>query len=201
MADEDTEVKASADETPGLRPLRIGLDVGSTTVKAVVLGDSNSLQDALFTDYRRHHANVRRCVAELLSDILHEMSRMGEDEHPIRVVITGSGGLGLANQLGVEFAQEVIAETEAINTTNPEADVIIELGGEDAKITYLKPTPEQRMNGSCAGGDRCLHRSDGDAAQRGCARTGRACLAAQDHLSDCLQMRGVRQIRSSTTDQ
>ncbi|MCI1636534.1 MAG: acyl-CoA dehydratase activase-related protein [Bifidobacterium crudilactis] len=152
MADENTEVKASADENPGLRPLRIGLDVGSTTVKAVVLGDSNSLQDALFTDYRRHHANVRRCVAELLSDILHEMSRIGEDEHPVRVVITGSGGLGLANQLGVEFAQEVIAETEAINTTNPEADVIIELGGEDAKITYLKPTPEQRMNGSCAGG-------------------------------------------------
>ncbi|MCI1636241.1 acyl-CoA dehydratase activase-related protein [Bifidobacterium sp.] len=142
----------TADTDRRLRPLRVGLDVGSTTVKAVVLGDSNRLSDALFSDYRRHHANVRRCVAQLLGDILESLSRSGQDSQPIQVTITGSGGLGLAKQLGVEFVQEVIAETEAINTTNPEADVIIELGGEDAKITYLKPTPEQRMNGSCAGG-------------------------------------------------
>jgi predicted CoA-substrate-specific enzyme activase len=134
------------------RPLRVGLDVGSTTVKAVVLGESDKLSDALYSDYRRHHANVRKCVAELLEDIVRSLKSLDEDDHPILVSITGSGGLGLANQLGVEFVQEVIAETEAITTTNPEADVIIELGGEDAKITYLKPTPEQRMNGSCAGG-------------------------------------------------
>ncbi|MEK0306925.1 acyl-CoA dehydratase activase-related protein [Bifidobacterium favimelis] len=132
--------------------LRVGLDIGSTTVKAVVLGRSDDLDQALFSDYRRHHANVRQCVAELVTDIRLSLSRKDLADNPISMVITGSGGLELAKQLGAEFAQEVIAETEAINATYPEGDVIIELGGEDAKITYLKPTPEQRMNGSCAGG-------------------------------------------------
>ena len=132
--------------------LRVGLDIGSTTVKAVVLGTGDRLDQALFSDYRRHHANVRQCVAELVTDIRLSLSRVGLAGNPISLVITGSGGLELASQLQAEFAQEVIAETEAINATYPEGDVIIELGGEDAKITYLKPTPEQRMNGSCAGG-------------------------------------------------
>ena len=132
--------------------LRVGLDIGSTTVKAVVLGRGDRLDQALFSDYRRHHANVRQCVAELVTDIKLSLSRVGLAGNPISLVITGSGGLELASQLQAEFAQEVIAETEAINATYPEGDVIIELGGEDAKITYLKPTPEQRMNGSCAGG-------------------------------------------------
>lgn len=132
--------------------LRLGLDIGSTTVKAVVLGVSDELDQALFSDYRRHHANVRQCVAELVTDVRLSLSRKGLADNPISLVITGSGGLELASQLHAEFAQEVIAETEAINATYPEGDVIIELGGEDAKITYLKPTPEQRMNGSCAGG-------------------------------------------------
>ena len=132
--------------------LRVGLDIGSTTVKAVVLGVEDGLDQALFSDYRRHHANVRQCVAELVTDIRIALSRVGLAKNPISLVITGSGGLELASQLQAEFAQEVIAETEAINATYPEGDVIIELGGEDAKITYLKPTPEQRMNGSCAGG-------------------------------------------------
>ncbi|WLT11070.1 acyl-CoA dehydratase activase-related protein [Bifidobacterium asteroides] len=132
--------------------LRVGLDIGSTTVKAVVLGAGDRLDQALFSDYRRHHANVRQCVAELVTDIKLSLSRVGLAGNPISLVITGSGGLELASQLQAEFAQEVIAETEAINATYPEGDVIIELGGEDAKITYLKPTPEQRMNGSCAGG-------------------------------------------------
>ncbi|RBP99048.1 acyl-CoA dehydratase activase-related protein [Bifidobacterium xylocopae] len=133
-------------------PLRVGLDIGSTTVKAVVLAGSSRLEDSLFTDYRRHHANVRQCVAELVTDIKLSLARGGMEGRPIRMAITGSGGLELARQLGAEFVQEVIAETEAISATYPQADVIIELGGEDAKITYLKPTPEQRMNGSCAGG-------------------------------------------------
>ena len=132
--------------------LRVGLDIGSTTVKAVVLGRGDGLDQALFSDYRRHHANVRQCVAELVADIRLSLSKVGLAGNPISLVITGSGGLELASQLQTEFAQEVIAETEAINATYPEGDVIIELGGEDAKITYLKPTPEQRMNGSCAGG-------------------------------------------------
>ncbi|MFR0557390.1 acyl-CoA dehydratase activase-related protein [Pseudoscardovia radai] len=144
--------------------IRIGLDVGSTTVKAVVL-DSRVERPApparplteddgrvLFSDYRRHHANVRATAAGLLKDIRTALAKLGLADEPVRLAITGSGGLGLADSLRVPFVQEVIAETDAIDDAYPEADVIIELGGEDAKITYLKPTPEQRMNGSCAGG-------------------------------------------------
>ncbi|NEG71306.1 acyl-CoA dehydratase activase-related protein [Bifidobacterium ramosum] len=134
------------------KPLRVGLDIGSTTVKAVVLDQSDSLSDTIFSDYRRHHANVRATVAGLLVDIHKELETRGRGDEPIRLAITGSGGLALADSMHVPFVQEVIAETEAIDKEYPAADVIIELGGEDAKITYLKPTPEQRMNGSCAGG-------------------------------------------------
>ena len=148
----DIVTDASATPASQLKPLRVGLDIGSTTVKAVVLDQSDSLKDTLFSDYRRHHANVRATVAGLLVDIHKELVEVGRGDEPIRLSITGSGGLALADNLHVPFIQEVIAETEAIDKEYPQADVIIELGGEDAKITYLKPTPEQRMNGSCAGG-------------------------------------------------
>lgn len=148
----DIVTDASATPASQLKPLRVGLDIGSTTVKAVVLDQSDSLKDTLFSDYRRHHANVRATVAGLLVDIHKELVELGRGDEPIRLSITGSGGLALADNLHVPFIQEVIAETEAIDKEYPQADVIIELGGEDAKITYLKPTPEQRMNGSCAGG-------------------------------------------------
>lgn len=148
----DIVTDASATPASQLKPLRVGLDIGSTTVKAVVLDQSDSLKDTLFSDYRRHHANVRATVAGLLVDIHKELMELGRGDEPIRLSITGSGGLALADNLHVPFIQEVIAETEAIDKEYPQADVIIELGGEDAKITYLKPTPEQRMNGSCAGG-------------------------------------------------
>ncbi len=134
------------------KPLRVGLDIGSTTVKAVVLDQTDALDATLFSDYRRHHANVRATVAGLLQDIHTKLVEEGRGDEPVRLAITGSGGLALADSLHVPFIQEVIAETEAIDAEYPQADVIIELGGEDAKITYLKPTPEQRMNGSCAGG-------------------------------------------------
>ena len=148
----DIVTDASATPASQLKPLRVGLDIGSTTVKAVVLDQFDSLKDTLFSDYRRHHANVRATVAGLLVDIHKELVELGRGDEPIRLSITGSGGLALADNLHVPFIQEVIAETEAIDKEYPQADVIIELGGEDAKITYLKPTPEQRMNGSCAGG-------------------------------------------------
>lgn len=123
--------------------LSLGLDVGSTTVKAVVMDGTRTL----FSDYRRHNADVRGEMAKLLRDV---GTRFPNDA--VKVAMTGSGGLGLAKLMGVQFVQEVIAATEAIQRLNPQVDVIIELGGEDAKITYLHPTPEQRMNGSCAGG-------------------------------------------------
>ena len=139
-------------ESRDRKPLRVGLDIGSTTVKAVVLDQTDALDDVLFSDYRRHHANVRATVGGLMEDIHAKLESLGRGDEPIRLAITGSGGLALADSLHVPFVQEVIAETRAIDQEYPQADVIIELGGEDAKITYLKPTPEQRMNGSCAGG-------------------------------------------------
>lgn len=148
----DIATDASVKPASHPKPLRVGLDIGSTTVKAVVLDQSDSLGNTLFSDYRRHHANVRATVAGLLVDIHKKLVDLGRGDEPIRLSITGSGGLALADNLHVPFIQEVIAETEAIDKEYPQADVIIELGGEDAKITYLKPTPEQRMNGSCAGG-------------------------------------------------
>lgn len=147
--------------------IRVGLDVGSTTVKAVVLDTDYGIdqsgnhihqpfnqedQSVLFADYRRHHANVRVAVQELLIDIESALKALGRQNEPVQLAITGSGGLTLAENMQVPFIQEVISETDAIEDAYPQADVIIELGGEDAKITYLKPTPEQRMNGSCAGG-------------------------------------------------
>ena len=152
MAEETTQFLAAKK-----RALRVGLDIGSTTVKAVVLEDVTPPEVAgkpaiIFSDYRRHHANVRATVSGLIEDIHKLLISQDRDDTPIHLAITGSGGLGLAESLHAQFIQEVIAETEAIQTDYPQADVIIELGGEDAKITYLKPTPEQRMNGSCAGG-------------------------------------------------
>lgn len=121
----------------------LGLDIGSTTVKAVVWDDGQ----LIFSDYRRHNADVRGELSELLRRLT---ERFGELTMP--VAVTGSGGLQVAELMGAEFVQEVIAGTEAVQRLLPETDVVIELGGEDAKITYFHPVPEQRMNGTCAGG-------------------------------------------------
>ncbi|MDR1214893.1 MAG: acyl-CoA dehydratase activase-related protein [Propionibacteriaceae bacterium] len=121
----------------------LGLDVGSTTLKAVLLdGDT-----VLCQEYRRHNADVQAELTRLVHDLAKRFPGLA-----VRPAITGSGGLGVSRALDVEFVQEVIAGTQAVQRHHPEADVVIELGGEDAKITYLKPIPEQRMNGTCAGG-------------------------------------------------
>ncbi|MDR1237602.1 MAG: hypothetical protein LBK28_05105, partial [Propionibacteriaceae bacterium] len=125
------------------KALSLGLDVGSTTVKAVVVDAG----EVVFSDYRRHNADVRGELARLLRSLGERFS--GD---MVKVAMTGSAGLGLARIMGVNFIQEVIASTAAIERLLPQADVVIELGGEDAKITYLRPVPEQRMNGTCAGG-------------------------------------------------
>mgnify|MGYP000066528675 CR=1 FL=1 len=125
------------------RPLDLGLDIGSTTVKAVLLDAGH----VVFSDYRRHHADARGEVRRLLADIAHQWP-----DAPVRAAVTGSGGLQVAEMMGATFVQEVIAGTEAVERFHPDADVVIELGGEDAKITFLHPVVEQRMNGTCAGG-------------------------------------------------
>ena len=121
----------------------MGIDVGSTTVKTVILdGD-----EVVFKEYRRHFSDVKKAVKEILQDVYREL---GDIE--ISVVVTGSGGIDISNYLNLKFVQEVISSTKAIETYHPETDVVIELGGEDAKITYLSGGIDQRMNGICAGG-------------------------------------------------
>ncbi|MBQ9882565.1 MAG: 2-hydroxyacyl-CoA dehydratase [Synergistes sp.] len=122
----------------------IGLDVGSTTVKTAVLDENDNL---IFDRYQRHNSDVRRTIAEVLSDTL---DHIGDAE--ITMMITGSGGISVSTWLDVEFIQEVVAGVEAITRFIPQTDVAIELGGEDAKITYITGGLEQRMNGTCAGG-------------------------------------------------
>ena len=123
----------------------LGIDIGSTTVKAVVLDRDKNL---LFADYRRHFANIQETLAGLLSDALAALGDL--DVHP---TITGSGGLTLADCLKVPFSQEVICVATALQAVAPATDVAIELGGEDAKIIYFENgNAEQRMNGICAGG-------------------------------------------------
>ena len=123
----------------------LGIDIGSTTVKIAILDDAHNI---LFADYKRHFANIRETLAELLQEAYKELGNL--TLHP---VITGSGGLTLANHLEVPFVQEVIAVATSLETFAPKTDVAIELGGEDAKIIYFEGgNVEQRMNGICAGG-------------------------------------------------
>ena len=124
---------------------KLGIDIGSTTVKIAVLNSDNEL---LFSDYERHFANIR----ETLSDLLHK-AYQALGELTLSPMITGSGGLTLAKHLGIPFVQEVISVSTALSDCAPQTDVAIELGGEDAKIIYFEGgNVEQRMNGICAGG-------------------------------------------------
>lgn len=122
----------------------LGLDVGSTTVKLVVLSEDLEI---LHSVYKRHKSDVIETVKEVLSDAY----KIFKNDH-ITINVTGSGGLFVEENLGIEFVQEVVASTKAIRTFIPDTDVVIELGGEDAKITYLRGSVEQRMNSICAGG-------------------------------------------------
>ena len=123
----------------------LGIDIGSTTVKIAILDENEKL---LFADYERHFANIQETLADLLEKAHGQLGEM--DLCP---VITGSGGLTLANHLGIPFVQEVIAVSTSLQKMAPQTDVAIELGGEDAKIIYFEGgNIEQRMNGICAGG-------------------------------------------------
>lgn len=123
----------------------LGIDIGSTTVKIAVLDEAHNI---LFSDYRRHFADIQGTLSGLLQDAGQKLGNI--TLHPM---ITGSGGLTLANCLGIPFVQEVIAVSTALQELAPKTDVAIELGGEDAKIIYFENgNVEQRMNGICAGG-------------------------------------------------
>ncbi len=122
----------------------VGIDIGSTTVKVVIL---NCKKNIVYSKYERHLADIKKKLQHMLHDAYKRLP-----DAQLTVMITGSGGMNIANNMGVSFTQEVIAATKAIKTYNPKTDVAIELGGEDAKITYFNDGVEQRMNGTCAGG-------------------------------------------------
>lgn len=132
-----------------MREFLIGTDVGSTTIKIVCLDENLNI---VYSIYQRHLSNVRETTKELFNDFLREMKERYGEDLTFKLNITGSSGMGIASCIEAEFIQEVIACIKAIEQVIPETDVAIELGGEDAKITFLKNDMDQRMNGSCAGG-------------------------------------------------
>ena len=124
---------------------KLGIDIGSTTVKVALLNEEDEL---LFADYKRHFANIRETLTDLLT-----AAREAHGDLSVAPMITGSGGLTLAKHLDIPFVQEVISVSTALTHYAPQTDVAIELGGEDAKIIYFEGgNVEQRMNGICAGG-------------------------------------------------
>jgi predicted CoA-substrate-specific enzyme activase len=125
--------------------LKLGLDIGSTTIKCVVLDDENKL---IYSTYERHYSRITEKIAEILALV---RTRIDGVENA-SVALSGSAGMGVAESVGVDFIQEVYATRVAANTFIPGTDVIIELGGEDAKILFLTNGLEVRMNGTCAGG-------------------------------------------------
>ena len=123
--------------------MKVGLDVGSTTIKCVVLDDTDNL---IYSTYERHYSHILEKSEELLRRVAERYGRTAD------LAISGSAGMGMAESVGVPFVQEVFATRVAANRLAPGTDCIIELGGEDAKILFLTGGMEVRMNGSCAGG-------------------------------------------------
>ena len=124
--------------------LHVGLDVGSTTVKIVVMDDKLNI---LYENYQRHFSDTKNTVCKVLEEL---SEKFPEDEYTI--ALTGSGAMSAARFLDLPFIQEVVACKRSVEKYIPQTDVVIELGGEDAKIIYFGKSIEQRMNGTCAGG-------------------------------------------------
>ena len=127
-----------------MRSYKLGIDVGSTTIKVVVLDNYNKV---IYSDYRRHFSDIKTTLDNSLKECFKSIGNVN-----LKVTVTGSGGIGVSQWLKCKFEQEVISCTRAVEEFISKTDVVIELGGEDAKITYLKGGIDQRMNGTCAGG-------------------------------------------------
>lgn len=125
--------------------MKIGIDIGSTTIKCVVLDENNEI---IHKSYERHFAMITEKTREVIAGLIEKF----EIQEPVVCAISGSAGMGLAERAGVPFVQEVYATKVAIEKRLPDTDVVIELGGEDAKILFLQGNLEVRMNGTCAGG-------------------------------------------------
>ena len=124
--------------------LHVGLDVGSTTVKIAVMDEN---LNTIYTNYKRHFSDTKNTICKVLEELI-DMFK----EYEFTIALTGSGAISAAKFLDISFIQEVISCKRAVEKYIPETDVVIELGGEDAKIIYFDKSIEQRMNGTCAGG-------------------------------------------------
>ena len=124
--------------------LHVGLDVGSTTIKIVVMDNEKNI---LYKDYTRHFSDTKNTIYQVLTKLVTDFK-----DNDFTITLTGSGALEISKLLDIPFIQEVISCKNAVETYIPETDVVIELGGEDAKIIYFDKFIEQRMNGTCAGG-------------------------------------------------
>lgn len=124
--------------------LKVGIDIGSTTIKYIILDKYNSVCQKR---YFRHFSEINKALNQVFAE-LNSIVGLGK----FKLAITGSSGMGMAQKLNIEFVQEVVACARAVKMVIPQTDVAVEIGGEDAKITYFGLTPEQRMNGVCAGG-------------------------------------------------
>ncbi|EJX05928.1 CoA-substrate-specific enzyme activase [gut metagenome] len=127
-----------------LKTYQAGIDIGSTTVKLVILDDCHKI---IYGQYRRHCARIQESLCELLKEAALLLGNC-----QLQIHITGSGALSLGEALEIPFTQEVVAVATALQEIAPQTDVAIELGGEDAKIIYFKDGLDERMNGVCAGG-------------------------------------------------
>ena len=125
--------------------LKLGLDIGSTTIKCVVLDEENKI---IYSTYERHYSQITEKIAEILTTVRSKVKGVEN----AAVALSGSAGMGVAESSNIDFVQEVYATRVATNTFIPGTDVVIELGGEDAKILFLTNGLEVRMNGTCAGG-------------------------------------------------
>ncbi len=131
-------------QVKALKQYKAGIDIGSTTVKLVVLDENNKI---LYGEYLRHGANTQKSLSQLLKNAKEKLG-----ECTLSAKITGSGSINLSKAMGIDFVQEVVAVATALKAVAPQTDVAIELGGEDAKIIYFTGGLEERMNGVCAGG-------------------------------------------------
>ncbi|MCL2549081.1 MAG: 2-hydroxyglutaryl-CoA dehydratase, partial [Symbiobacteriaceae bacterium] len=122
----------------------MGIDIGSTTVKMAILDEENNI---VFSEYHRHLSDIQESLLHMAQKARQQLGNIS-----LHAMVTGSGGLALAEWIGAEFIQEVMAVSTSIAAFAPETDVAIEIGGEDAKIIYFSGGQEYRMNGVCAGG-------------------------------------------------
>ncbi|MFC1891668.1 acyl-CoA dehydratase activase-related protein [Thermodesulfobacteriota bacterium] len=137
------DIKNKASNRPSLR---VGIDIGSTTAKTVVLDDNNQ---ALFTDYRRHDARIRTTISSVLNKVSDTLGDIA-----ITLNITGSAGMGISERLGISFIQEVVASAEVSQKLYPQVKTLLDIGGEDSKLIFFdgRGRSDIRMNGNCAGG-------------------------------------------------